>query len=329
MAPYFSVLVPACNMAGKMTDCINSLKGQTFEDFEVIMVDDGSKDDTYNELLSYSSEDKRFITLKHEQNSSLLAARYTAMKVAQGKVIVFLDSDDYIEKDALEVLNGYFENNDTDIVRFGYRTEPEGIDFLPPASDDPLRSIMEGKIPPAIWKNAYRISVIKKVLERTDSFYCNMGEDVYFAGVLFSCADSFGTINKVLHHYLIAEGMSNSYKDVSIAKIERDLKSVNASGDNLLRFIEKYAPERLTLAQNAVRTMKRFVLTQNVLKEPDYAKIVERLAVFDTEELRPIYEWGCRKFLPYLLESRLRKDELSMEERRANYNKVMQEDESI
>ena len=323
---FFSILVPSFRMAGKMQDCIGSLKGQSFTDFEVICVDDGSDDDTYACLEQYSREDPRFTALRHEENRGLLAARFTAMYQAKGDYVLFLDSDDYLSPETLEELHDYILQNPVDIVRFGYITEPDHRVMLQPESDDPLMDMMTEKITPAIWKNAYKLKVIKTLLERTEPFYCNMGEDVFFACCLFSCASSFGLISKVYHHYLTG-GMSSASQTGSTAKTKRDLQSVTACGDHVLSFLRKYNPSYVDAVTKKIRTMKRFVLSQNTMSEPDYVKIVERLAVFDTEENRSIYEWGCRSFLPFIVKLNQHRMKDTGEDMYALYSKVIQEGE--
>ena len=323
MNPFFSILVPAYNMSGKMQECIDSLLAQTMQDFEVICVDDGSTDDTYKCLLELADADKRFSVFRHDENRSLLAARYTAMEHARGDYVLFLDSDDWLTSDALEELSGFLTSNPVDIVRFGTIWEPDGREVMPPVSEDPLLDFMEGKIPPAIWKNAYKLDVIKKLLSRTAPFYCNLGEDVFLSGCLFSLAESVERLEKILHHYLLG-GMSTN-KSGSCEKIRIDMKSATASGEHLLSFIEKYNPTYLEPTRKEVRTMKRFVLTQNTMFESDYVKIVERLSVFDTEENRSIYEWGCRSFLPYIVTTIINED-MSMDEKGRLYMKSILED---
>ena len=100
--PFFSILVPVFNMESRMDDCIASIKAQTFTDYEVILVDDGSKDGSYEMLLGFAKEDSRYSAFRHEGNRSLLCARYTGMANARGRYILFLDSDDTIVPDTLE-----------------------------------------------------------------------------------------------------------------------------------------------------------------------------------------------------------------------------------
>ena len=324
MDPFFSILVPAFNMSGKMQACVDSLLAQSMPDFEVICVDDGSTDDTYQYLSALANADRRFSAWRHEKNRSLLAARYTAMEHARGAYVLFVDSDDWLSSDTLEELHAFLSKDPVDIVRFGHVWEPDGVVFMPPVSGDPLLDFMQGKISPQIWKNAYKLDVIKRLLSRTGPFYCNMGEDVFFSGCLFSCAGSIGRLEKVCYHYVFG-GMSTS-RTGSCEKIRRDMESVTASGEHLLAFIEKYNPSYLAPARNKVRTMKRYVLTQNTMFEPDYAKIVERLAVYDTEETRSIYEWGCRSFLPYIVTININRDTMTQDEKGQLYLKVIEED---
>ena len=102
---FFSVLIPVYNQVGKMQECIDSLNAQSFTDLEIIMVDDGSTDDSYQMLLSFAGKDPRIKVFRHEKNSSLVGARYTGMQHASGEYVFFLDSDDSITADAFEILN--------------------------------------------------------------------------------------------------------------------------------------------------------------------------------------------------------------------------------
>lgn len=296
---YFSVLVPACNMEGKMQKCIDSLLNQTYTDYEVIMVDDGSKDNTWEMLGEYVKADSRFYRFQHEENKSLLAARYTGMEHAGGQYIFFLDSDDYLEPDTLQSVYDYVQQNPVDVIRFGFTYEP-GEDVPPYKTDNPLKAYLNSDMPPAIWKNCYSRKVIDRTLERTSGFYCNMGEDTFLAGVLFTNADSFGEIDRIFHHYVLGNGMSN-VKVVPIAKVERDLKSIIASATHLMEFIDKYNPDYSNLTRHAVRTMYRFILYQGIYNNEDVKDMLAVLELYNTETTKDIYDWGCNKLLPVKL----------------------------
>jgi len=92
--PTVSVIIPTYNRAYLVGRAIQSVLNQTYQDFELITVDDASTDNTENLIKEFQQKDKRIIYLKHEQNEGGSAARNTGIKVSRGKYIAFLDSDD-------------------------------------------------------------------------------------------------------------------------------------------------------------------------------------------------------------------------------------------
>ena len=109
--PKVSVIVPVYN-AGKYIDkCFQSIAAQTFKDIEIILVDDGSTDNTANILETYVQKDPRVLVIK-QANAKQGAARNTGLQYAKGKFITFVDSDDWIDLDYIEKLyNAIVENN--------------------------------------------------------------------------------------------------------------------------------------------------------------------------------------------------------------------------
>lgn len=114
----FSVIVPAYNVAQYIPRCIESVLNQTDEGFELIVVDDGSTDDTLAVIRQYSDVDKR-IKVIHKSNGGHTSARNEGLKVSTGEYIIFLDSDDYLDKDTLCVCRNIILNQGSDIVIFG------------------------------------------------------------------------------------------------------------------------------------------------------------------------------------------------------------------
>lgn len=98
--------------------CINSIKSQTYKDFEVIIVDDGSKDNSYSLVNDNIYNDKRFILIKQD-NQGVSAARNKAIEVCHGDWITFIDADDYIDSDYLE--NIIVTDASTDLVLSGWK----------------------------------------------------------------------------------------------------------------------------------------------------------------------------------------------------------------
>ena len=129
--PTVSIILPTYNRAHTLKKAIDSVLNQTYEDFELIIVDDGSTDNTYN--LIKSINDHRIIYVKHEKNKGAAAARNTGIRLAKGRYIAFQDSDDewYLQK--LEKQIKIIESNkQTDIVYSSFFLIKNGQKLLYP-----------------------------------------------------------------------------------------------------------------------------------------------------------------------------------------------------
>ena len=98
-----SIIVPVYNAEDYLERCLHSILDQEFSSYEVILVDDGSTDASWLICDRYSSTDPRFITL-HQPNKGVSAARNAGINMAQGEYVMFLDADDALLPDALEVM---------------------------------------------------------------------------------------------------------------------------------------------------------------------------------------------------------------------------------
>lgn len=116
--PKISVIIPVYNTASWLEECLNSVVNQTLSDLEIICVDDASTDKSGSILKQYAHKDKRIQIITLKENLGLSHARNIGLDQARGEYIYFLDSDDYIVSDALEILYNVSKKNDTDIVYF-------------------------------------------------------------------------------------------------------------------------------------------------------------------------------------------------------------------
>ena len=111
-----SIGVPIYNVEAYLRECLDSIMNQTFKDFEVIMVDDGSTDNSFNICQEYVARDNRF-KLIHQENKGLAGARNTCLKHMKGEYITWIDSDDVVDDNYLERLLEVQEKTGADIVR--------------------------------------------------------------------------------------------------------------------------------------------------------------------------------------------------------------------
>ena len=116
--PKVSVIMPAYNAEKTVSQAINSVIGQTFGDFELIVIDDCSKDGTADIIENLAREDARIIFLKNEQNSGVSKTRNYGVSVARGELIAFLDSDDMWREDKLEKQLEIFEKNTEAVISY-------------------------------------------------------------------------------------------------------------------------------------------------------------------------------------------------------------------
>lgn len=115
MKPAISIIVPAYNAEKSLQRCLESIAGQSFREFEVLIIDDGSQDSTGQIADGYARRDERFVVF-HKQNGGVAAARQDGIERTRGEFTLFVDSDDYITPDALLELIQSAHENDADLV---------------------------------------------------------------------------------------------------------------------------------------------------------------------------------------------------------------------
>lgn len=118
MASLISVIVPVYNTGKYLERCLNSILNQTYQDMEIILVDDGSTDDSLQKCHLYASKDAR-IRVIHKENGGQSSARNAGLDVCRGDYISFVDSDDWIELDMYSMLIDQLEQYDADLAVSG------------------------------------------------------------------------------------------------------------------------------------------------------------------------------------------------------------------
>ena len=126
----FSVLVPVYNVAPYLSACVDSVLGQSYPNFELLLVDDGSTDDSGRICDAYAAQDAR-VKVFHKANGGLISARRYAVERFSGDYCVFLDSDDSIVPDTLEILEKAIWESEADCVIYGIRwNRPGGVEHI-------------------------------------------------------------------------------------------------------------------------------------------------------------------------------------------------------
>ncbi len=218
-----SIIVPAYNVENFIGQCIKSILNQSYRNYEIFVVDDGSYDCTGNIIEEFDGEDKRIHACK-QPNKGVSAARNYALEQINGDYCLFVDSDDYLEPDALEKLVSAMESNRADWVNCQYKrvdengNSLENYDFIKGFIDlskekDRLTfirdTLMDYKVGYEIWDKLYRTDIIKKNNLRFDE-NCHIGEDLEFNICYAMAAKSIICIEDRCYNYRIR---SNSAMD--------------------------------------------------------------------------------------------------------------------
>ena len=130
-----SIIVPIYNVEEYLCKCLDSIVNQTYTDYELILIDDGSTDDSGKIADEYSSKDDR-ITVIHKKNSGVSDARNRGLENASGKYICFIDADDWIEVSYLEELLLLAKSNDADIAMCSYLKNSGNLSITQPVNSD-------------------------------------------------------------------------------------------------------------------------------------------------------------------------------------------------
>lgn len=198
-----SIIVPVYNCEKYLSKCIESILQQTYTDFELILINDGSQDLSLSICEKYQEVDNRIIVLSHD-NCGVAKTRQIGVEVSKGNYITFIDSDDYIEKDFLERLLSELCKANSDIVccNVYYRGDiSEDITSNKAIENygEFINDYFEGKFYAyCIWGKLYKRHLLEDVRFR-DLRY---GEDTYYILEVVQCANKIIILDYVGYHYL-------------------------------------------------------------------------------------------------------------------------------
>lgn len=155
----FSIIVPVYNVEKYLDKCLKSILRQTFKDFECIIIDDGSPDNSNIIIDKYVKLDQRFKVI-HQKNMGISAARNAGLDIAEGDYIKFIDSDDYIADDYLEKFALKIADTDADIVICGfieaYKDYEKNKVFTSESTKVIKQNILADLWPSYVWNKCYK-----------------------------------------------------------------------------------------------------------------------------------------------------------------------------
>lgn len=214
-----SIIIPVYNAENFLIDCLNSLVNQSYKNIEIILVDDGSNDNSKKIIQSYMANDSRIVGYFRE-NSGVSSARNFGIKHSKGEYIAFVDADDWVDLNAFEETINQFNRTNCDVVLFSFikvfnstNRIPEILPFLSEevldknriyndlilnliSYDDETKESIMG----AIWRCVFKANLLKQneILFDAEMHYA---EDLIFCLNAFSNCNSISILNKPFYHY--------------------------------------------------------------------------------------------------------------------------------
>ncbi len=229
MKDLISVIVPVYNVEVRypnaLSNCLTSLKNQTYNKLEIILVDDGSTDSSSSICDNYAENDSRFKVF-HTENKGISAARNYGIKKAHGDYIFFSDDDDCIHSQCLDVMFKMLnEHPDCDIVRGGVQLDDKPFSqIIEPKysvceSNYMIKSILNGKMLPCMWNQLIRRNIIETVKFRETTF-----EDMDFNVRAYLLAKNILCLDDITYKW-VQHDISESHRN-KIKRFYGKLKSL-------------------------------------------------------------------------------------------------------
>jgi glycosyltransferase involved in cell wall biosynthesis len=200
-----SIILPVYKVEPYIQKCLDSVIGQTYKNLEIVIVNDGTPDNSMKICESYQKKDSR-IHIINQENSGVSAARNNGLFNCHGEYCLFCDSDDTLEKDAIENLVKKAVQTNADVVRGGVTVffGKGKREFIPANTDNPFRKI------------TYIVSCLIKtsllINEKIFFIDAKMGEDICFYYNFAICASSIETIDESIYNYYIRLNTFHKHK---------------------------------------------------------------------------------------------------------------------
>ena len=245
MKPLVSIIIPVYNVEKYLDKCVASVVNQTYTNLEIILIDDGSPDNCPAICDAWKARDPR-INVIHQQNGGLSVARNEGLKLATGEFIGFVDSDDWIEPQMVELLLTALLETEADIAVCRYQVDLgtskevhekiESTERNVYSSEDALRKLLavEGSICNYVWNKLYRKSVISKIFFPEGKMY----EDIPWTAMAIGNSSTVVSIDCSLYHYFVSPESLSRNDQQKVRRLYDELEMIEAR----IVYIQDYYP---------------------------------------------------------------------------------------
>lgn len=269
-----SILIPAYNAAAFLPKCLDSVLNQTYQDLQVVIVDDGSKDKTLEVCHKYAEKDSR-IEVYHQENQGVAATRNHLLEKVKGDYVLFVDADDWIELDMVEYLVSLATELDAEMVMCD-----RVINDAKPSDKKPEVNILpqEEAIKDFLYHDYFVGSLCNKLLSRSllhnEQFHrgISYGEDALFIWGALQKVNNVVVSDKQLYHYYMNEE-SISHQTFGDKKLTGHLTWTLITED-----VAKRWPQFLDIAKSSFGLQDMYLLraaSQSGYKKNDEIKKIQ------------------------------------------------------
>lgn len=215
----YSVIIPVYNAEGTLRRCLDSLVGQQFSDYELLLINDGSTDDSDAICREYANA-YSCVRYFAKENGGVSSARNLGLEQAEGEYILFVDSDDYVSQDYFALLSHTLESNAVDLLMFGYRnfggasTEWDTGVFCEETESGVAKRISFA-VCQYLFSSLLSKAFKRQIIERNNIRFSNdlaIGEDQAFIFTYAMHIRSIGSIENHLYNVDVSDGNSLSRK---------------------------------------------------------------------------------------------------------------------
>lgn len=332
-----SVVIPVYNVEKYLDRCIESVINQTYQNLEIILVDDGSPDRCPQMCDMWAEKDSR-IKVVHKKNEGLGMARNTGIACATGEYICFLDSDDYIDLQVIEKAIRLADSTESDIVLFGmtlvdargrttailppktvkqvYMKEEVKGDLLPNLLDSSNPSVKAENLCMSMCTNLFRMELIRKANWQVVSEREIISEDYYSMLVLYNCVQKVAVLPEAAYYYCSnSSSLSHTYREDRFLQVKKFYNSalcVAEENNYGVKVEEQLKRVFLGLSSGAIKQIvlshNRFIKKVRFLTEIVWDDTIQRVLKSTCKEnytkKQRLFYWLVKKkcvFLVYVL----------------------------
>lgn len=285
-----SVIVPVYNIENYIEKTVESIRNQTYQNLEIILVDDGSSDNSGRILDEIAAKDSR-IKVIHQENGGVTSARISGIKMATGEWIGFVDGDDFIEPDMYDVLLKNAIENKADISHCGYQMVfPSRVDYYHNTKRKVIQDFQKGLydllsgdyVEPGLWNKLYRSSIVKDVINQdlVDKSI-KINEDILMNYYFFKLSKTSVFYDICPYHYVLRKGSAATSK-VNKHKLYDPII--------VQRIILNDVKDNLNLANVVYGRLASIYLNGATMTNPDSVAYIDEYIKMCRQELKTIKE---------------------------------------